>query len=192
MGYIFGFEYFVSILLLAGALASVVVENPVYAVFYLIFVFFQASLLVLLMGAEYLAFVLIMVYVGAIAVLFPFIAMLLNMRSLVFYEFNFKYVPSIFLIIGFLSFNIFLFLNGYIVYKPVNELIDVYNEQEHIFYFGFVVYENILFFVVILALFISMISTLYLLKSDKLSVSSENIYEQHVRTNVLSYRSSQK
>ena len=63
------------------ALSVVVSRNPIYSILSLIGVFIIGSFLMILVGAEFLAFVYIVVYVGAIAVLFLFIIMMINVKS---------------------------------------------------------------------------------------------------------------
>ncbi|HRC25911.1 MAG TPA: NADH-quinone oxidoreductase subunit J [Alphaproteobacteria bacterium] len=70
--------YLFSGVLLLSAGAVICVRNPVYAVLFLILAFFNASGLFVLMGAEFLAFILAIVYVGAVAVLFLFVVMMLD------------------------------------------------------------------------------------------------------------------
>jgi len=72
--------YMFAIVLLASAVAVVSVRNPVHAVLFLILCFFNVSGLFLLMGAEFLAFILLIVYVGAVAVLFLFVVMMLDVN----------------------------------------------------------------------------------------------------------------
>lgn len=64
----------------ASGMAVISVRNPVHAVFCLILAFFNAAGLFLLIGAEYLAMTLIIVYVGAVAVLFLFVVMMLDVN----------------------------------------------------------------------------------------------------------------
>ncbi len=63
---------------IASAAAVITARNPVHAVLYLIFTFFNAAGLFILMGAEFLAMLLVIVYVGAVAVLFLFVVMMLD------------------------------------------------------------------------------------------------------------------
>jgi NADH-quinone oxidoreductase subunit J len=71
------FYLFSTVLLLSG-LMVVTARNPVHAVLFLILAFFNAAGLFLLLGAEFLAFILVIVYVGAVAVLFLFVVMMLD------------------------------------------------------------------------------------------------------------------
>ncbi len=70
--------YLFATVLLGSAIAVVSARNPVHAVFFLILAFFNAAALFVLLGAEYLAMTLVIVYVGAVAVLFLFVVMMLN------------------------------------------------------------------------------------------------------------------
>ena len=71
------FYLFAGIVLLAGAL-TVSSRNPVHAVMWLILAFFNAAGLMVLCGAEFIAMLLVIVYVGAVAVLFLFVVMMLD------------------------------------------------------------------------------------------------------------------
>jgi len=71
------FYVFATMLLLSGAVV-VTARNPVYSVLFLILAFFNAAGLFVLLGAEFLAMILVVVYVGAVAVLFLFVVMMLD------------------------------------------------------------------------------------------------------------------
>ncbi|MEJ0026005.1 MAG: NADH-quinone oxidoreductase subunit J [Rhizomicrobium sp.] len=70
--------YVFSAIMLAAAFMVIVARNPVHSVFFLILAFFNAAGLFVLLGAEFLAMILIIVYVGAVAVLFLFVVMMLD------------------------------------------------------------------------------------------------------------------
>ncbi len=72
--------YLFSFILVAAALSVIIAKNPVHSVFFLILAFFNAAALFILLGAEYLAMTLVVVYVGAVAVLFLFVVMMLNIN----------------------------------------------------------------------------------------------------------------
>jgi NADH-quinone oxidoreductase subunit J len=67
--------------LLASAVMVVAARNPVHSVLYLILCFFNAGGLFVLLGAEFLAMLLVVVYVGAVAVLFLFVVMMLDVQA---------------------------------------------------------------------------------------------------------------
>jgi NADH-quinone oxidoreductase subunit J len=73
------FYVFSAVTVAAGAMV-VVSRNPVHSVLFLILAFFSAAGLFLLLGAEFLAMILVIVYVGAVAVLFLFVVMMLDIN----------------------------------------------------------------------------------------------------------------
>ena len=70
--------YLFATLTIASAVAVIFARNPVHSVLWLIVAFFNAAGLMLLVGAEFIALLLVIVYVGAVAVLFLFVVMMLN------------------------------------------------------------------------------------------------------------------
>lgn len=72
------FFYLFSSIMILGALGVVSSTNPVYAVLWLIFTFLNSSGIFILLGAEFIAMTIIIVYVGAVAVLFLFVVMMLH------------------------------------------------------------------------------------------------------------------
>jgi len=70
--------YLFATLTIAPALAVIFARNPVHSVLWLIVAFFNAAGLMLLVGAEFIAMLLVIVYVGAVAVLFLFVVMMLD------------------------------------------------------------------------------------------------------------------
>src|ERR1700719_4345554 len=70
--------YVFSAVMMASALMVIAARNPVHSVLFLILSFFNAAALFVLVGAEFLAMILVIVYVGAVAVLFLFVVMMLD------------------------------------------------------------------------------------------------------------------
>ncbi len=75
-----GLFYVFSAVLLFAAFKVITSRNPVYAALYLVLTFFQASAIWLLLRAEFLAITLVLVYVGAVMVLFLFVVMMLDIN----------------------------------------------------------------------------------------------------------------
>jgi len=88
----FIFYFFAAVLIIAG-LRVITARNPVHAVLFLILAFFSAAGIWLLLAAEFLAIVLIMVYVGAVMVLFLFVVMMLDIDFARLREGFWKYLP---------------------------------------------------------------------------------------------------
>ena len=100
--------YVFAFVVMASAAMVVVSRNPVYSVLFLILAFFNAAALFLLIGAEFIAMILIIVYVGAVAVLFLFVVMMLDINLTRLREGFLKYLP-VGAMIGFVLFLEILF-----------------------------------------------------------------------------------
>jgi NADH-quinone oxidoreductase subunit J len=85
--------YLFAAIVIAAATMVVVARNPVHAVLFLILAFFNAAALFLLAGAEFLALILVIVYVGAVAVLFLFVVMMLDVNFAELREGFVRYLP---------------------------------------------------------------------------------------------------
>lgn len=72
--------YLFAIVMTAAAIMVIASRNPVHSVLFLILAFFNAAGLFVLLGAEFLAMILVVVYVGAVAVLFLFVVMMLDIK----------------------------------------------------------------------------------------------------------------
>ena len=72
------FFYFFSIIAVFSAIMVTISKNTIYSVFFLILVFVSVSILFIMIGAEFLGMIMLIVYVGAVAVLFLFVVMMLN------------------------------------------------------------------------------------------------------------------
>lgn len=75
-----GLFYFFSAVLLFAAFRVITARNPVYSALYLVLAFFQAAAIWILLRAEFLAIALVLVYVGAVMVLFLFVVMMLDIN----------------------------------------------------------------------------------------------------------------
>ncbi len=86
------FYLFAGITVAAGVMV-ISVRNPVHSVLFLILAFFNAAGLFVLMGAEFLAMILVVVYVGAVAVLFLFVVMMLDINFVELRQGFLQYLP---------------------------------------------------------------------------------------------------
>ncbi|WOJ88465.1 NADH-quinone oxidoreductase subunit J [Methylocapsa polymorpha] len=87
------FFYLFSAVMIAAAFMVISSRNPVHSVLFLILAFFNAAGLFLLLGAEFLAMILVVVYVGAVAVLFLFVVMMLDVDFAEFKQGFLQYLP---------------------------------------------------------------------------------------------------
>lgn len=85
--------YLFATISVASAFMVIAARNPVYSLLFLILTFFNAAGLFVLMGAEFLALILVVVYVGAVAVLFLFVVMMLDIDYVALNEGFLQYLP---------------------------------------------------------------------------------------------------
>lgn len=174
--------YLFSFIMIASAFMVVLSRNPVHSVLFLILCFFNSAGIFLILGAEFLAFILVIVYVGAVAVLFLFVVMMLDV------EFNssnssiISYLP-VGMTIGFiiLSELILVFFTWKREYtKPDLSVVIVNNQYTNTETLGLVLYtENILFFQLAgLILLASMIGAIVLTVNHRPSAKRQDIVSQ--------------
>ncbi len=85
--------YAFAAILVAASVAVITVRNPVHAVLFLVLTFFTSAALWMLLEAEFLAITLVLVYVGAVMVLFLFVVMMLDINITVLREGFIRYLP---------------------------------------------------------------------------------------------------
>jgi NADH-quinone oxidoreductase subunit J len=88
-----GIFYFFAAIMLLSALAVITVRNPVHAAMFLVLTFFSAAGLWLMLEAEFLAITLVLVYVGAVMVLFLFVVMMLDINLAPLREGFIRFLP---------------------------------------------------------------------------------------------------
>ena len=103
------FFFFFSLLSIVFSFLVIISKNPVHSILSLILVFFNAASLLIIIGAEFLAMLFIIVYVGAVAVLFLFVIMMLNVKVTNLTASIYRYLP-ISLILGSIFFFQFFML----------------------------------------------------------------------------------
>ena len=106
------FFYMFSVVMLGAGLMVVVSRNPVFSVLFLILAFFNAAGLFVLIGAEFIAMLLIVVYVGAVAVLFLFVVMMLDINFAEMRAGFQKYLPLGLVVGGILVFELVAAIYG--------------------------------------------------------------------------------
>jgi NADH-quinone oxidoreductase subunit J len=101
-------------LIIIGSLCLYAV-NPIQSLLWLVLVFLLAGFILIELGAEFLAILLIMVYIGAIAVLFLFVIMLLNIRKIELNNNYINYLPVLILIsiLFFFEMGVIIYLKNY-------------------------------------------------------------------------------
>ncbi|CCF78363.1 NADH ubiquinone oxidoreductase chain J [Wolbachia endosymbiont of Onchocerca ochengi] len=121
------FFYLFAILSILSAIYVISVRNPVHAVLFLIFTFVNSTVLFILLGAEFIAMILLIVYIGAVAVLFLFVVMMLDIDYIKLRQGFTKHLVLstilsvvFFLVISFIILNSALNINNGINYSMNN------------------------------------------------------------------------
>ncbi len=119
------FFYFFTFIVILSSFLVIFVSNPVHSVLFLIFTFFNAAIIFLIFKAEFLAMTLLIVYVGAVAVLFLFVVMMLNISESVIKEGFLRYFPFGLLLISIFLIELFMIFNSDKVIFPENGLLKI-------------------------------------------------------------------
>jgi NADH-quinone oxidoreductase subunit J len=172
------FYLFAGIVLLSG-LCVITARNPVHSVLWLVLAFFNAAGLFVLLGAEFIAFLMVIVYVGAVAVLFLFVVMMLEIDFANLRKGAMQYVPIGLAIGGVLLAELAFLYSGWEI-TPLNTApADVQNTEA----LGQILYTDYIFPFQIsgLILFVAMIGAIVLTHRQRPGVRKQNIGAQHAR-----------
>ena len=174
--------YLFSFIMIASAFMVILSRNPVHSVLFLILCFFNSAGIFLILGAEFLAFILVIVYVGAVAVLFLFVVMMLDVEFKSISSTVISYLP-IGLTIGViilaeLMLVLFTWKRDYSVID--NSSINTDTQYSNTEIIGLVLYtDNILFFQLAgLILLASMIGAIILTVNHRPSAKRQDINKQ--------------
>ncbi len=177
--------YVFSAILLGSAAMVVTSRNPVHSVLFLILAFFNAAALFLIAGAEFLAMILVIVYVGAVAVLFLFVVMMLDVDFVALREGFQRYAPVGATVGLVLFFELASVLFGWRIAEnaPVLRLSQIPNQMQNTRAIGQVLYTNyiLLFQVSGLILLVAMVGAIVLTHREKQTSRHQNITRQQER-----------
>ncbi len=179
------FFMFASILLV-GSLGVVLSKNPMYSVLFLVLSFFNAAGLFLLIGAEFLGLLLMMVYVGAIAVMFLFVLMTVDMTQ---QDDDGKKSPLFVTLVlvtgGVLLFEIIIsILGGVASNTRLSEFVATQSDVQNIVQLGQVLFTNYVypFIAVSMILLVGMVGAIVLTHRKREGALKQDISEQVGRT----------
>lgn len=182
------FFYLISVLLLILVQILLTFNNPIYSIFYLVLVFFCSSFLFLSLKIHFLALMILIVYLGALVVLFLFVVMMLNIKSL---ELNraINFFPFLFV---FLSALVLLFLQNDVnldnlflfnVYNYYQDWSQIFFMSDNFLLLSKGLYLNYYFPLLIigLILFIAMIGSIILTLQKDYFYKKQKTYSQVFR-----------
>jgi NADH-quinone oxidoreductase subunit J len=180
------FFFVFAAILVASAVMVVTARNPVHSVLFLILCFFNAAGLFLIAGAEFLAFILVIVYVGAVAVLFLFVVMMLDIDFSELRAGVQRYAPIGAVIGAILFLELLLVVGGWRISPaaPALLLTPAVPGLTNTDAIGRVLYTQyaFLFETASLVLFVAMIGAIVLTHRDRKRSKSQNIAQQNART----------
>jgi NADH-quinone oxidoreductase subunit J len=183
------FFYLFAGVCVASAVMVIVSRNPVHSVLFLILAFVNAAGLFMLMGAEFLAMILVVVYVGAVAVLFLFVIMMLDVDFTELRAGFLEYLPVGLLIGAIFLAELLLVAGGWVINPAVTKSItaaipgNVSNTEA----LGLVLYTRYVHYFQLagMVLLVAMIGAIVLTLRHKANVKRQDINVQNARTKEL-------
>jgi len=178
------FFYIFSLIAIVSAVMVTVSKNTVHSVFFLILDFISISCLFIMIGAEFLGMIMLIVYVGAVAVLFLFVVMMLDINFVKLREGFLQYLPfgALLGIVLVIELGIlFLTDRSSNIYNNQTPLQPIVNEVENTKMIGQILYTEYfyLFQICGIILLVAMIGSITLTLRDKGGVKRQNIDSQN-------------
>jgi NADH-quinone oxidoreductase subunit J len=180
------FFYLFAAVLIGSGVMVIASRNPVHSVLFLILAFVNASGLFVLLGAEFLAMILIVIYVGAVAVLFLFVIMMLDVDFSELREGFLEYLPLGLLIGGIFMAELIAVALGWIISPTISGAIgspipaNISNTEA----IGLVLYTKYIHYFQIagMVLLVAMIGAIVLTLRHKVNVKRQSIPAQNARS----------
>mgnify|MGYP005738205267 FL=1 len=176
--------YLFSSILLLSSLMVISTKNPVHSVLFLILAFLNAAGIFVILHAEFLAMILIIVYVGAVAVLFLFVVMMLDFKTSLEKDNILQYMP-IGLLIGlvFIAELVIVLINTRLDLSNIQILsnpLDNFSDQSNTEAIGSILYTNyVLYFQLSgIILLVAMVGSIVLTLRDREGVKRQIVSEQ--------------
>ncbi len=182
------FFYLFAFVAVASAFMVISAKNPVHSVLFLILVFFNAAGLFLLTGAEFLAMILLVVYIGAVAVLFLFVVMMLDIDFAELRSGVLQYAPVGILIGLIVAAELIVVIGGSVLTpdaaRSITMPIPNPAERTNTAALGDVLYTNYVYFFQIagLVLLVAMIGAIVLTLRHRENIKRQDISKQVART----------
>lgn len=180
--------YMFATITLLSAVMVIIARNPVHSVLFLILAFFNASGLFVLLGAEFIAMILVIVYVGAVAVLFLFVVMMLNISFADLRKDMVQYLPIGLLTGGILLFELISISVAWFfadsaarnIASPTPDSTEITNTEA----LGAILYTDYIFAFQTagLILLVAMIGAIVLTHRRRAGVRKQSVADQYART----------
>ena len=201
-----------SILSIVFSFFVILCKNPVHSILSLIFVFFNTAALLIFLGAEFLAMLFVIVYVGAVAVLFLFVIMMLNIKESNLILSLYNYIPVFTLLITIFVYEVYTIYSSNLMplymftanslkdhdilvidFIIINFLDCVINYATNIYVIGNILYTEffLMFFISGIILLVAMIGSITLTLHKRNDVKRQFVFKQIERNfnNTIIWRS---
>lgn len=179
--------YLFAAMTIASAFMVISAKNPVHSVLYLILAFFNSAALFVLLGAEFIAMILVVVYVGAVAVLFLFVVMMLDINFAELRQGFLQYLPIGGLIGLILLIELILVVSGWALSPEAiqvgSQISPVVSDLTNTEQLGRIIYTDYayLFQIAGMILLVAMIGAIVLTNRSRPGVRKQNIARQVYR-----------
>ncbi|MCP4380325.1 MAG: NADH-quinone oxidoreductase subunit J [Hyphomicrobiales bacterium] len=178
------FFYLFSAIAIASAVMVIGARNPVHSVLFLILAFVNAAGLFVLLGAEFLGMILIVVYVGAVAVLFLFVVMMLDVDFVELRQGFLSYLPVGGLVGIVLLAELLIVLGGWAFAPDVTPAAPIVGDVPNTEALGLLIYTRYVYFFQAagLILLVAMVGAIVLTLRHRVSVRRQSAAEQVARS----------
>ena len=180
------FFYLFSAVTIASAIMVIGARNPVHSVLFLILAFFNSAGLFVMLGAEFLAMILVVVYVGAVAVLFLFVVMMLDVDFVELRQGFLNYLPIGGLVGVVLLAELLVALSGWAFasHTATHVVLPITSAMSNTAALGDVLYTRYIFFFEAagMVLLVAMVGAIVLTLRHKPNVKRQSIASQVART----------
>ena len=173
----------VSITIITSSLLVIISKNPIHSVLFLILVFFNTSILFLFSNAEFLAMVILIVYIGAVAVLFLFVIMMLDINITKLRQTFLNYLPIGLFVVFIILLELFYVVSqsklNFVQTSSIdNNISDQILDNTKII--GNILYTDyfLLFQISGIILLVAMIGAIFLTIRKREGIKKQNIYKQ--------------
>lgn len=173
-----------SLITLFGGIMVISSLNPIHSVFWLVLVFLNSSAMLLLIGFNFVPLMIIIVYVGAIAILFLFVIMMLDILYLKKVDSIDNIIPLILLTFSNIISNYFLYLRGYNIFNNItsNYIWNINSDSQVNLISKFLyTYYAYPFIIISLLLLVAMVGAIVLVLDLGIITRRQKLVDQHQR-----------
>nr|YP_010889994.1 NADH dehydrogenase subunit 6 [Bargmannia elongata]WJJ69981.1 NADH dehydrogenase subunit 6 [Bargmannia elongata] len=178
--------HFFSLLILFSSIMAIISFNPIHSVFWLVFVFLSSSGLLISLGLNFIPLMLVIIYVGAIAILFLFVIMMLDIIQLKEITSITNIIPIIFIVsVNIILELLILFKKGFLIDNYINFTSWSFENIDQIYLIGNIIYSNYFYplLLISLLLLIAMVGAIVLTLELGEITRKQSLCAQHQRNN---------